>query len=167
MLPDSPHPGFPLLKVLKISISKFNAEDIASLTSTALNGKLPKLENLYVSGNVLGNPLKHLCGDERRPTFPSLRILTAMDLNSTDVVSLGMAIKDENFPKLEMLDLRFNYFKICQAEVEKLIKNCLKKPKQPPLELNLLSTDVEPEFRSKILDTYTSQAAHTHVIIYI
>ena len=167
LIPGSPHPGFPLLKDL--NISKFNTEDIASLASAALNGKLPKLENLDISGNELENTLKHFCGDEKHPTFPSLKNLEVRraNLNSKDVASLGVAIKNGNFPKLESLDLRSNNFGSCQTEVETLIKNCTEKSKRPSLKLNLLNTDVEPEFRSKILQTYASQSVYTNVIIYI
>ena len=167
LFPGPPHPGFPLLKVL--SITNFGGKAISYPVWKDFRGKLPKLESLNFDGNELGNTMDDFYCSESHPTFPSLKTLGLSNakLTATDVLGLGAAIRNGNFPKLETLDLRYNDFATCKAEVETLIKNCTEKPQQPALTLNLLDTKVKPGFRSKILDTYASQSAHTHVIIYI
>ena len=151
------------MKVLRIP--KFNADDLASLASASLSRKLPKLENLDLSENNLANTLDYFCC-EAFPSLENLKMRNA-NLNATDVVSLGVAIRNGNFPKLENLDPQDNNFFECPAAVETLIKLCTENPKQPALTLNLSNTKIGFEFRSKILHRYVSQSLHTHVPVFI
>ena len=51
-LPDS-HPGLPQLKKLDLGYTALKKEDLQQLLYITQHSKLPKLEELYLSGNTL------------------------------------------------------------------------------------------------------------------
>ena len=102
-LPD-PHPGLPKLEELKLARTALNKDDLQHLSNITQRNKLPKLEFLDLSQNILTGCLSSFLPDPH-PGLPKLRwlYLECTALNKEDLQHLlSVAYK---LPKLYELDI--------------------------------------------------------------
>ena len=63
---DSDHPGFRQLEKLSLVDTKLRKVDLKSISSAVANGKLPLLNSLDLSGNVLTDCIRDLLGSSNQ-----------------------------------------------------------------------------------------------------
>ena len=101
---------FCALTELNFHSSKLSLVDVQNLSKAFKNNKLPALNNLHLSRNVLTNILCELFGDSDHPGFPSLKTLhlSRSELCKSDIIHLQRASQQKKLPKLKKLDLSWN-----------------------------------------------------------
>ena len=83
---------------LKLKNAELGGDDITDISKAVREGKLPNLETLQLSGNILTNHLGKLL-DADYPSLKQLKI-NETELNKTDLEYLAEAISEGKLPKL-------------------------------------------------------------------
>ena len=102
------HPGFESLQILDLLDTELDAADDDALCEAVKQNKLPQLQQIDLSQNVLTGQLKLLFGGEDHPGFPSQQKLdlAITVLDAADADALGEAMKQNKLPQLQQIDLR-------------------------------------------------------------
>ena len=137
-LTDS-HPGLPQLKKLYLGYTALKKDDLQQLLYITEHNKLPKLEELYLSGNTLTGYLSSFLPNAH-PALPKLKKLDLgyTALNKEDPEHLAHITQNKKLPKLQLLNLSGTTFR-------GMLSSFLPDPHQilPELgELILLKTDL-------------------------
>ena len=109
-LPD-PHPGLPELWEIDLERTGLNREDLLHLSHIIQTNKLPKLEKLDLSSNILTGCLSSFVADPH-PLFSKLN-LSNTELDRDDLQHLFNIIQLNKLPKLCSLDLSHNTLTGC------------------------------------------------------
>ena len=104
------HPGFWQLKELTMVDAKLGKVDLKSISTAVTNGKLPLLESLNLSCNVLTDCITYLLGNSYQSGFLCLEqlYLLNVELSKNDLDCLAVAVHCDKLPKVEVLDLSCN-----------------------------------------------------------
>ena len=117
----------PNLEELDVSSNKLEGSDLQSLFRALREQKVPRLKKLVLSLNSLTGTLQDLIGKaDHFQTLEELH-LERTDLNEEDVVELLDAIKKDQFPSLNILNLEWNQMeeKVQKTVVKDFIKTCI------------------------------------------
>ena len=109
-----PHPGLPELCQLELKHTALNKDDLQHITHITQSNKLPKLRELYLSGNTLTGCLSSFLPN----THPGLTELGFLRLDNTrlinkDLQHLSHILKKNKLPKLNYLELSGNTLTGC------------------------------------------------------
>ena len=93
--------------------------DVKSLCEVNCSGKLPWLQGINISRNILTDCVAELFGGSDNPGFPALKQLHMADTKmiKADVTSLSQAFAKDKLPKLIGLDLSQNTLTDCLKEL--------------------------------------------------
>ena len=107
---DHDLPRFRQLKVLSMADTELSKVDLKSISSAVTNGKLPLLDTLNLSGNVLINCVTDLLHNSNQSGFLYLKYLYLSNakLGKSDLDSIAVAVQCDKLPKVELLDLSDN-----------------------------------------------------------
>ena len=110
---DSDHPGFRQLEKLSLVDTKLRKVDLKSISSAVANGKLPLLNSLDLSGNVLTDCIRDLLGSSNQSRVLCLKhlYLSNAKLSKNDLDSIAVAVQCDKLRKVELLDLSDNVLK--------------------------------------------------------
>ena len=108
---EEDHPGYLYLKKLDVSDTELDNDDITFLGKALKQKKLPVIEELGLSRNVLTGKLQKLFGEDH-PGIPTLKVLNLEDtkLDADDLKTLGEAIQQKKLPQIQSLDFKKNTF---------------------------------------------------------
>ena len=107
---DQDHPGFRQLTCLSMVDTKLYRVDLQSISSAVTNGKLPLIDSLNLSNNVLTDCLADLLGDSDQPRFLCLTrlYLSSTKLSKGDIKRIAVAVKYCRLPVIDSIDLSDN-----------------------------------------------------------
>ena len=156
-LPD-PHPGLLQLEKLYFHRTELNKDDVHHLLS--ITYKLPKLQELNLSGYTLTGCLSHFLPDPH-PGLPQLEKLQlwSTELNTIDLTHLTHLIQTRKLPALKFLNLVCNSLYEMEMEVEHLIEACVNHH-QRELRLRLWGNYLSDAFVEKLMQRF----AETNII---
>ena len=156
IIPDN-HQGLPELEELNLRRTALSINDLQHLSQITQCNKLPKLEVLYLSQNILTGCLSSFLSDPH-PGLPQLKELYMWNttLNTADLEHLTHLIQKHKLPGLKDLNLVSNSFCKIEKDVEHLIEACVDHH-QTELKLrlwrNCLSDDFEKKWKQRCAGT--------------
>ena len=108
--------GFPSLRSLSLTHTSLSRKELYSLFAALRNGKLPNLEFVELSNNILTGCLKDLLTGT---TLPKLRHLgfDETKLRRDDITSIASAVQSGKCPQLKDLRLSGNKLKDCLQDL--------------------------------------------------
>ena len=136
-----------VLEELKLNNAELSRADLSSVSEAVTSGRLPKLRDLYLSGNSLTNSLNVLLGSIS--TLEGLFIRNT-HVNGDDLASLTDAMSSEKLPKLVSLDLAQNNLRLMEKDVENLVQACVEFRKDRGLSVELGHNDLRKNFLGKL-----------------
>ena len=157
-----PHPGLPQLEKLKLGNTALNKEDLQHLSNITQSNKLPKLQELDLSWNILTGCLSSLLL-HHNPVLPELKKLNlhSSRINKEDLQNLTHLIQTHKLPGLERLNLQWNRLSEMETDVGHLIEACVTHH-QRKLDLNLQNNNLSEAFENK----WKKRCAGTYITLW-